>query len=65
MSTTFIRRGANNHMWRGGRSVASNGYMLVRVGVDHPLADVRGYAYEHRIGARLGVPDIPIEVPGE
>lgn len=34
-----------------GRVVASNGYVLIRVGVDHPLADVRGYAYEHRIVA--------------
>lgn len=43
--------GTKNGMWRGGRSVASNGYMLVRVGYDHPLADVRGYAYEHRVVA--------------
>lgn len=34
-----------------GRSLASNGYMLVRVGVGHPMADVRGYAYEHRMVA--------------
>lgn len=31
--------------------VASNGYVLVRVGVDHHLADCRGYAYEHRLVA--------------
>jgi len=35
-------------VWPGTRSLASNGYMLVYVGKDHPLADVRGYAYEHR-----------------
>lgn len=40
-----------NSNWRGGRSVASNGYVLLRVGVDHHLADVRGYAYEHRVVA--------------
>lgn len=40
-----------NPNWRGGRSVASNGYVLIRVGVGHHLADVRGYAYEHRIVA--------------
>lgn len=34
-----------------GRTVASTGYVLIRVGVDHHLADVRGYAYEHRIVA--------------
>lgn len=44
-------KGASNPMWRGGRSVASNGYVLIRVGIDHHLADVRGYAYEHRVVA--------------
>lgn len=34
-----------------GRSIASNGYVLIWVGRDHPLADVRGYAYEHRLVA--------------
>lgn len=43
--------GAKNGMWRGGRSRASNGYVLVRVGGHHHLADVRGYAYEHRLVA--------------
>lgn len=33
------------------RVVASNGYALVRVGTQHHLADVRGYAYEHRVVA--------------
>lgn len=41
--------GPANGNWRGGRSLASNGYVLVRVGRTHPLADVRGYAYEHRV----------------
>lgn len=48
------RRGAcgpKNHRWKGGRSIASNGYVLIRVGKDHHLADVRGYAYEHRLNA--------------
>lgn len=40
-----------NGLWRGGRTVASNGYVLIRVSPDHHLADVRGYAYEHRIVA--------------
>lgn len=40
-----------NPNWRGGRSIASNGYVLIRVGVGHHLADVRGYAYEHRLVA--------------
>lgn len=43
--------GPRNAMWKGGRSIASNGYVLVRVGASYHLADVRGYAYEHRIAA--------------
>ena len=49
------RRGAQprerNNNWKGGRVIASNGYVLIKVGVEHPLADVRGYAYEHRLVA--------------
>lgn len=45
------RNGPLNNNWRGGRSITSNGYVLVRVGVGHHLADVRGYAYEHRVVA--------------
>ncbi|WP_205522805.1 HNH endonuclease signature motif containing protein [Myxococcus eversor] len=50
--------GARNPNWKGGRSLASNGYVLIRVGVGHPAADVRGYAYEHRLVAEqvLGRP---------
>jgi hypothetical protein len=47
--TTYC--GQRNPFWRGGRSIASNGYVLIRVGVGHHLADVRGYAYEHRLKA--------------
>jgi len=48
--------GVKNGNWRGGRVVDPRGYVLIRVGVGHPLADVRGYAYEHRLLAsdRLG-----------
>ena len=53
----------NNNNWRGGRSKTQHGYILIRVGVDHPMADVRGYAYEHRIVAaqKLG----RLLLPGE
>lgn len=44
-----IRKGEDNHMWKGGRTVTEHGYVLLRVGTDHHLADVRGYAYEHRV----------------
>lgn len=40
----------HSHNWKGGRVVASNGYILLyRPG--HHLADVRGYVYEHRLVA--------------
>jgi hypothetical protein len=59
-----------NNNWRGGKSVASNGYVLVRVGKDHHLSDVRGYAYEHRLvaesklGRRLEAGEIPHHING-
>lgn len=40
-------RGAAHHRWNGGRLFSSQGYVKVRVGRDHPLADANGYAYEH------------------
>lgn len=40
-----------NPNWKGGRVVDNRGYVLVRVGIGHHLADVRGYAYEHRLEA--------------
>jgi len=57
--------GYRNANWRGGRSIASNGYVLLRVGRNHHLSDVRGYAYEHRVvaekilGRRLRGSEIP------
>lgn len=42
--------GERNPNWKGGRLIASNGYVLIRL-PDHPLADVRGYVYEHRVVA--------------
>lgn len=44
-------KGKQNSMWKGGRTIASNGYVLIRVGMEHPFADCRGYAYEHRVVA--------------
>lgn len=42
--------GPDNPNWKGGRSIASNGYVLLRM-PGHHLADVRGYVYEHRLVA--------------
>ena len=46
-----LRTGPTHPNWKGGRVIDPRGYILVRVGKDHPLADVRGYAYEHRLFA--------------
>lgn len=35
--------------WSDKKIVASNGYVRVRVGAGHPLADRNGYAYEHLV----------------
>lgn len=47
---SYHQTGAKNGQWRGGRVVASNGYVLLRV-PGHHLADKRGYVYEHRLVA--------------
>lgn len=39
-----------NPNWKGGRSVASSGYVLVKR-PGHHAADCRGYVYEHRLVA--------------
>lgn len=41
------RRGNSHHRWNSGRMMSSHGYVLVRVGRGHPLANANGYAYEH------------------
>jgi len=48
------RYGPDNNNWRGGRSMTSHGYVLLRL-PGHPLADVRGYVYEHRIVASQAI----------
>lgn len=42
---------AENSRIENRKVIASNGYVLVRVGKAHHLADCRGYAYEHRLVA--------------
>lgn len=65
-----MKYGPQNNNWRGGKSVASNGYVLVRVGKQHHLSDVRGYAYEHRLvaeqklGRRLQKGEVPHHING-
>ena len=44
-----------NGNWRGGRVVTADGYVMIRVGKTHHLADCRGYAYEHRMVAECNL----------
>ena len=41
--------GARHPRWNPDRIVSSHGYIKVRVGIGHPLADSRGFCYEHRL----------------
>lgn len=44
--------GERNSAWRGGRTVDKDGYVLVKVGPDDPMASMRnseGYVREHRL----------------
>jgi hypothetical protein len=42
-------KGSDHPRWNDGRMLNEDGYVKVRVGVDHPLADPNGYAYEHLV----------------
>lgn len=50
MSKNLFQAGERNSNWKGGRTVTEHGYVLVKM-PGHPLADVRGYVYEHRLVA--------------
>lgn len=51
-----IPSGAASVLWKGGRVVNYHGYVLVKVGRNHPWADKQGYILEHRliVGQVLG-----------
>ena len=42
-------RASRQHRWKPGGKLASNGYVRVRLGQGHPLADPNGYGYEHLV----------------
>lgn len=42
-------RAADHPRWNSEQLLSSHGYVLLRVGVDHPLANPNGYAYEHLV----------------
>lgn len=41
------RRGPNHPKWNTAKMISAEGYVKIRVGKVHPLADPNGYAYEH------------------
>jgi|ERR1700719_4032864 len=52
MSKILFESGERNPNWKGGKTVTEHGYVLVKM-PGHPLADVRGYVYEHRLVASV------------
>lgn len=45
--TDYHCRGNKHYRWNNKKMVSTGGYVKVRVGREHPLADPNGYAYEH------------------
>ena len=43
-----IHKGAEQWKWKGGRYIASNGYVMI-LNPTHRSANCRGYIYEHRV----------------
>lgn len=41
------KKGSDHHRWTDAKIISSHGYVKLRVGPEHPLADPNGYAYEH------------------
>jgi len=51
------KRGADHCRWNSQQIISSHGYVKVRVGIGHQLADPNGYAYERNsLGAAEGGP---------
>ena len=45
------RTGEHNNNWKGGKTLSSHGYVLIKVPTGHPLRQAHGYAYEHSVVA--------------
>ena len=52
-------RANRNTRWNDDRMITPHGYVKVRVGRNHPLADRYGYAYEHRLVLAAAGVEIP------
>jgi len=42
-------RGEKHYRWQKGKHFSRDGYVKIRVGTSHPLADPNGYVYEHKL----------------
>jgi hypothetical protein len=42
-------KGSKHYRWNSGRLTTPDGYVLIRVGRNHPLADPNGYCLEHKL----------------
>lgn len=62
MSVQELTQNKRHPNFKGGK-IISNGYYAIFVGKHHHLADVRGYAYEHRLNAekKIGRRLLPTE----
>jgi hypothetical protein len=56
--------GEDNPHWKGGRCERPDGYIIVNVGKEHPMADAKGCVREHRLvmSQRIGRTLLPKEV---
>lgn len=41
------KRGSEHYRWNENKITNGDGYVKIRVGREHPLADPNGYSYEH------------------
>jgi len=63
-------RGSNHYRWNEKQMLSDQGYVKIRVGRSHPLADQNGYAYEHTLvwvsaGDTLGPDEVLHHINGD
>ena len=54
-------KGSEHYRWNNRRLISSHGYVKIRVGKEHSLADPNGYAYEHLIVWRSAGNLVPLK----
>lgn len=64
-------KGSDHYRWNSGRLMTSDGYGLIRIGRQHPMADPNGYCREHdlimasAIGRPLNTDEIVHHINGD